>query len=158
MDHPFYAPSRGEAEGGGPQRVTLAPPTSPPLWPIPDQYRGPLINRQIAIAINPESTPQASTAAFRAILAAQEQSFLASKTSENPNWQGGPGVVQQILLEMRSDEQYIKFCLDIAERTDAGLLCQDRQPGGLENGPAPETDRQCDPGHNQPPLGESAGD
>ena len=44
-------------------------------WPIPDQYREAVIKRQINIAINPESKPRESTAAFKSILQAEGQNL-----------------------------------------------------------------------------------
>jgi hypothetical protein len=39
-------------------------------WPVKEDYREALINRQIAIAIDPTSTAKEATIAFRAVLAA----------------------------------------------------------------------------------------
>jgi hypothetical protein len=39
-------------------------------WPVKEDYREALINRQIAIAIDPTSTSKEATIAFRAVLAA----------------------------------------------------------------------------------------
>lgn len=39
-------------------------------FPIKENYREPLVNRQISIAIDPNSSPKEATAAFRAVLVA----------------------------------------------------------------------------------------
>jgi hypothetical protein len=55
-------------------------------WPVKDEYREPLMNRQVTIAIDPHSSPKESTSAFRAVLAADlanmEQERRDSKIPE----------------------------------------------------------------------------
>jgi hypothetical protein len=47
-------------------------------WPIKDEYREPMLNRQISIALNAESNKE-STSAFRAVLTAESQNIEIEK-------------------------------------------------------------------------------
>ncbi len=42
-------------------------------WPIPEEMRGPLIDRQIHIATDPHISPRQATSAFNSVLAAERQ-------------------------------------------------------------------------------------
>ena len=46
-------------------------------WPIPDDKRKALIDRQVAVATSEEVSPRESTSAFRSILAANAQNLAA---------------------------------------------------------------------------------
>lgn len=48
-------------------------------WPVPDHYRPALINRQVAIAIDPNTEPREATQAFRAVLAADQMNLDAER-------------------------------------------------------------------------------
>jgi hypothetical protein len=61
-------------------------------WPIPDKFRGPLINRQIEIATHKHSSPTEATNAFRSVLAAdilnqrsEELAFERARDAVNNN-------------------------------------------------------------------------
>ncbi len=42
-------------------------------WPIPDQYREPIINRQVRIAMDPNSSPREATSAARCLVSMEQQ-------------------------------------------------------------------------------------
>lgn len=48
-------------------------------WPIPDEYRKPIIDRQVKIAVDPSITPRESTSATRAILMAERQNMIRER-------------------------------------------------------------------------------
>ena len=48
-------------------------------WPIPDRFRKPMIDRQVAISIDPKISPRDATQAFKAVLAADGQNLEEEK-------------------------------------------------------------------------------
>lgn len=48
-------------------------------WPIPDEYRKPLIDRQVRIAVDVQVSPRESTSATRAILMAERQNMIRER-------------------------------------------------------------------------------
>ena len=42
-------------------------------WPIPDEFREPVVKRQVRIAIDPESSPREATSAARCLVSMQQQ-------------------------------------------------------------------------------------
>ena len=51
-------------------------------WPIKQQYREPLINGQVMIALDPKQEPRHRTRAFMALLAANKQNMDANRPKE----------------------------------------------------------------------------
>jgi hypothetical protein len=49
-------------------------------WPVEEHYRGPLVKRQVAIAIDPSVSPGEATKAFNAVLSASRQNLEIVKT------------------------------------------------------------------------------
>lgn len=83
-------------------------------WPIKEEYKGPMVNRQIAIAIDPTLAPRDQTAAFRAVLAADEHNrkmVQGENGQQSVNVNVNVGVQAQLNI---SREEWAK--LDPAER------------------------------------------
>lgn len=52
-------------------------------WAVPDKYRQPMVERQVAIAVNPEGVPREATAAFVALTTAD----LRERTLDLKEWE-----------------------------------------------------------------------
>lgn len=61
-------------------------------WPVEQQYRKALINRQVSIGINPELSPRESTSAFMAILQASRQNLEIVKAIAGVEKSEGPAL------------------------------------------------------------------
>jgi hypothetical protein len=62
---PEPSPYQGDLKGNRLEQKAITQ-----RWPVKEQFRAALINRQITIGIDPNSSPKEATAAFRAVLAA----------------------------------------------------------------------------------------
>lgn len=70
-------------------------------WPIKEQYREPLINGQVMIALDPKMEPRHRTRAFMALLAANKQNM----ESKNPGGSGGTQVNVNVGVQVNQSVQ-----------------------------------------------------
>ena len=97
-------------------------------WPIPDEYRQPIVNRQATIAIDPNSSPRAASIATRCILEMERQNQQDEHHAEGSTLhvEHAAADVQQLANEMRQEEDYVQYIRDRASTsdTDAGAVRQ----------------------------------
>lgn len=78
-------------------------------WNIPDKYKDALVNGQVQIAINPDSSNREKTSAFRALLAAEAQNQADEVASEKAPEDMPEGVtVEEQLQILMSRVPYVE--------------------------------------------------
>lgn len=81
-------------------------------WHIKEQYREPLINGQVMIALDPKQEPRNRTRAFMAILAANKQNMEAAKpepTGTQVNVNVGVQVNQAVQSAVGAEPEYLEW-------------------------------------------------
>lgn len=82
-------------------------------WPIKEQYREPLINGQVMIALDPKMEPRNRTRAFMALLAANKQNIEAKNpkagTGTQVNVNVGVQVNQSIQTAVSAEPEYLDW-------------------------------------------------
>jgi hypothetical protein len=112
-------------------------------WPIPEDKRAALIERQIEIGLDPLSSKREATMAFRSVVFADKLNFERDKR-DNPT----PQLVQHhhtgsvnlvaIRQEVLSEPGFLEYLRSRSAEADgdSGGVCQDGEPRTLEAGPA----------------------
>lgn len=83
-------------------------------WPIKEQYREPLVNGQVMIALDPKQEPRHRTRAFMALLAANKQNMeasghVATAATTNVSVNVGVQVTDSLREALDHDPEYLKF-------------------------------------------------
>jgi len=114
-------------------------------WPIADEYRKPLVDRQVRIALDPTIGERESTSAFRSLLFANQQNLdVAMKALDKiapDQHQLTIGLESRVAVKTLFNEpEYVEFLRyrTVNEDCDARAVCQIRESGNgqaVENGP-----------------------
>ena len=115
-------------------------------WPIRRKYRKPIVERQVSIAVDPESSPREATSAARCLVVmSSENAAIALKCLDKivPDQHAHQlsGEVKHSLLDLQADNEYVEYLRHRARISDCdpGAICQIREPGNgkpLANGEA----------------------
>ncbi len=113
-------------------------------WPIPDNFREALVNRQIRIAIDPGSNAREATSAFRAIVHADEINRESQSPSQT-NVQVNVGVnanitAADIIRQAIKDGTIGQLAETGYRRVESSKLCADCKPQQVGDGSASEGD------------------
>jgi hypothetical protein len=115
-------------------------------WPIPDEYREPIVKRQVKIAIDPDSSSREATSAARCIVSMQSQNneiALKALDKISPDQHEHHGTIEHRhgLAELLAEQDYVGYLRNRTgnQDSDPRLVCQIREPGNgkpVENGEA----------------------
>jgi hypothetical protein len=107
------------------------------LWLIPWRFRQAMVNRQIELAVRPQFKPSEATAAFRALLSAEDQNIavakIASARSESAELTM-VGDIVQIRTELLNNAAFLEVLRSHAAYGNARSVCDDGQSESLETG------------------------
>jgi hypothetical protein len=144
IDEPTATPRNGQPTTGrqtGPTAESQSDQTHRPLWHIPEIYRQAMVNRQIELSIDNDSKAAEATAAFRALLSAEEQNLAEARiaAARPPVWELALVTdVSQLRSELLNNAVYLEFLRRDSAHSNAGAVCDDSQPRTLEGGQAPD--------------------
>ena len=113
-------------------------------WPIPDEYRKPVVNRQVQIAIDPQSRPGESTRAARTLAMMDRQNKevalrLLDKAIPDQHEIRHGVEITEVAAQIEADEDYVNYLNHRACESDtqSGAVCQisnGRDKGAVGNG------------------------
>ena len=124
-------------------------------WPITDEMRRAIVNRQATIAIDPKSANRSSTAAARVLVSMEGQNQADAPAAQQINHLHAN--LQDVLAEIGEDEVYVEAARSIARLRDAGDM---GISGGqeVEVRPPSGAGGSGNNGHDQRDNGSAAGD
>jgi hypothetical protein len=116
-------------------------------WPIPDQFREPIINRQIRIAMDPASSPREATSAARCLVSMEQQNAdialkMLDKIVPDQHKHEVEGEIEHRLTtqELLAQPDYVEYLRKREQNSDPRLV---RTNGHAGNG------KPLDDGHSR---------
>lgn len=117
-------------------------------WPIPDEFREPIVKRQVRIAIDPHSSPRESTSAARCLVSMQQQNTEAALKALDklvPDQHQHTHQIDElraVIDEARTDSDYVRLEREraIAAYPQSGSDGHNGHARTLGNGAAPAAD------------------
>ena len=121
-------PENGGVGGGDTRSTRMLERAVRQRWPIADEYRRPVVDRQIRTAIDPNSTDRAASIATRCLLEMERQNQQDEHHAQGSTLhvEHAAADVNALADEMRKEADYVNYVRDRTCQgdTDAGAVRQ----------------------------------